>query len=309
MIKMANYRSHIFCVVAGLLLLIGGCARMPNIEKTPLTPKSLGELQSYLIANKPDLDVFRLIGPFTVETLGNLEIAVSTGERIETDLFLAGHAEKAPLVVFVHGHDNSKDSHAYQAMHVASWGMHALTVQLPNNGPWVANGKTLATLVNTLYTRPEFAGGRVDVNRIVLVGHSFGGAAVAIALAETSHATGGILLDPAGVGRDLPGYLGRVRSPVLVLGADERVFAARNRDYFYRYIRSGVSEVSVTNATHEDAQFPAESGPTTEALQITFASAITAASFSLALHRQFDYAWASFRSDLNTGKLFGMKRK
>jgi hypothetical protein len=44
-------------------------------------------------------------------------------------------ARKAPLVIVWHDHDNSKEDHAFQAMHLASWGMHGLALDLPRPRP------------------------------------------------------------------------------------------------------------------------------------------------------------------------------
>ena len=202
-------------------------------------------------------------------------------------------------------------------MHLASWGMHSISLQLPSAGPWIANGRTLARIVNAIHRSPELIDSRIDASRIVLVGHSFGGAAVAVALAEGAQAAGGILLDPAGIGKDLPGYLKRVSKPVMVLGADEQVFTARNRGYFHRYIPRGVVEVSIKNASHEDAQYPSAASlqlfgldyTTTEGLQLTFVSAMTAAAFSLAVTGKFDYAWTSFGDALESGRFLNAKKK
>lgn len=308
-------RSFLF--VVAWLMLASGCARLPDIRVTPLKPKTLAELQGYLINHKPDLEQFRLRGPFAVTERLNTEIRLSATERIETDLFLSAPAEKAPLVIFLHGHDSSKEAHTYQAMHLASWGMHSLTLQLPNTGPWASNGKTLARIVNLIHRSPEIIDSRIDVNKIILVGHSFGGFAVAIALAEGAPAVGGILLDPAAVGKNLSGYFKQINKPVMLLGADKDVSSARNRDAFYRYIRSGITEVSIKDAIHEDAQYPSEFAlqhfgidpDTTEELQITFVSAITSAAFSLSSTRTFDYAWASFGDVFENGKFFNAKKK
>jgi hypothetical protein len=58
---------------------------------------------------------------------------------------------KAPLVIVLHGYDNAKEDHAFQAMHLASWGMHSLALNLPKRGPWIANGRTLAALVDAIH--------------------------------------------------------------------------------------------------------------------------------------------------------------
>ena len=96
---------------------------------------------------------------------------------------------------------------------------------------------------------------------------------------------------------------------MLIIGTDEHVSPTRNRDEFYRYVRSGVAEVSVKDAIHEDAQFPSESAEATEELQVTFMKAMTAAAFSLSATGKFDYAWASFADVLKNGKFFNAKKK
>jgi pimeloyl-ACP methyl ester carboxylesterase len=299
------------------LLLVGGCARFPRTGVTSLKPANLTELRAYLLTHKADVDQFRLRGPFAVDTKENHELRLSPDESILADLYLSAPTEKSSLVIFLHGHDNSKEDHAYQAMHVASWGMHSLVLQLPSQGPWVGNGRTLARVVDAIYRRPEIIDQRVDVNRITLVGHSFGGAAAAIALGEGARAAGGILLDPASIGRELPKLLSQVNKPVMVIGADEQVSAARNRDYFYHFIRGGVAEVSIRGASHEDAQYRADfplqffaSEPSAaEALQITFVSALTSAAFSLSATGKLDYAWTSFGEAIKSGRIFNAKKK
>ena len=308
MLRMAIPGSPVLFVIAWLTLL-GGCAKLPDTGTTPLKPRTFSELQGYLLDHKADLDQFRLRGPFAVGAHDDYEIRLSTTELIKTDLFLSAHAQKAPLVVFLHGHESSKEAHTFQAMHLASWGMHCLAVQLPDKGPWVDNGKTLAKIVNFIHGRPEIIDSRIDVNKIILVGHSFGGAAVTVALAEGAPAAGGILLDPAVDGNGLPDFLRRINAPVMLLGADEYVSTTRHRDYFYRFIRSGISEVTIKDAAHEDAQYPAGPGLATEELQITFVSALTSAAFSLSSTGGFDYAWASFGDVLANGKFIDAKKK
>jgi pimeloyl-ACP methyl ester carboxylesterase len=299
------------------LALASGCARLPVTGVTSLKAANSSELRETVLSNKADVDQFRLRGPFDVATHQDHELRLSATERIETDLYLSAPAEKAPLVILLHGHDGSKDDHAYQAMHLATWGMHSLAVQLPDNGPWVGNGRTLARIVTLIHHRPEIIDSRIDVSKIILVGHSFGGAAVAIALAEGAPAAGGILLDPAGVGKEMPAFLRKIDKPVMVIAADERYSPVRDRRIFYEYIRSGIAEVSIRDASHEDAQFPLEPAPqgpgtdsaVTEELQITFVSALTAAAFSLGHTGNFDYAWTSFGDAIKDGKFFDVLKK
>jgi pimeloyl-ACP methyl ester carboxylesterase len=299
------------------LALLGGCAKQPSPGITAIKVSSLSELRVYLLNHKADLEQFRLQGPFAVAVQKDHEVRLSASERINSDLFLAPPGEKAPLVIILHGYDSSKEAHSHQCMHLASWGMHCLTIQLPRNGPWTGNGKTLARIVDLIYRRPETIDSRIDAGKIILAGHSFGASAVAIALAAGARAAGAILLDPAAVGRDLPGSLQKISTPVMVLGADEEMTSTRNRAYFFRFIRSGVAEISIRNASHEDAQYPSEytlqafgiDPYTTEELQITFASALTAAAFSLSSTGKFDYAWQSFGDALESGRLFNARKK
>jgi pimeloyl-ACP methyl ester carboxylesterase len=302
-------RRFIVVLVIAWLVLAGGCSKVLNTGQTPIKAKTPDELKNYLLKRKPDLGQFRLHGPFAVAVQDGFEIRLSTTELIDTDLFLSAHREKAPLVIFMHGYDSTKESHTHQALHLASWGMHCLSLQLPNHGPWVTNGRTVAKIVKFIHRWPEIVDGRIDVNKIILVGHSFGAAAVAVALAESAPAAGAILLDPAFESQELPRFLRKVEVPVMVLGADERISQALNRENFYRFIRAGVREVSIRDATHEDAQYPSAWASTTEDAQITYASAITAAAFSLSADSNFDYAWHSFSTAFSSGQLFNARWK
>jgi pimeloyl-ACP methyl ester carboxylesterase len=302
-------------LIAAFVAVIAGCAKPPSITVTPIKAATLDELQQYMLSHKPDLDQFRQRGPFAVEVRENQEVVLSPKERVTADLYLSVHKEKAPLVILMHGYDNSKADHAYQGMHVASWGVHTLAVQLPNRARWQGNGRSLASLVNTIRRQPELLDSRIDVDRIILAAHSFGGISVSIALAEGAPAMAGILLDPAGIGKELPAFLRKINKPLMVIGSDPQVSITRERDNFYRLARGGVTEVSIKGAVHEDGQFPMNSGlaglmsDATEEMQITFVSALTSAAFSLAATGKFDYAWTSFRGSIESGKLVGAKRK
>jgi pimeloyl-ACP methyl ester carboxylesterase len=300
-----------------LAALIGGCARLPRTTVTSIKAANTVELRGHLLKRKPDVDIFRSRGPFAVDTKKDFVLQLPEGERIPADLYLSAPAEKTSLVIFLHGLDNAKDDHAYQAMHVASWGFHSLVLQLPNKGPWTNNGQTMARIADFIFRQPEIIDSRIDAGRLILVGHSYGGSAVAVAMAEGAPAMGSILLDPAGIGRNLPSYLSRIVKPMIVIGADEKVSQTRDRDNFYYYVRSGVTEVSIKDASHEDAQYRAEypvqlfasSAPDTEEQQITFVSALTSAAFSLSATGKLDYAWSSFGEAIKSGRLFNARRK
>jgi dienelactone hydrolase len=317
----ASDRPGFRILVILLIALIAhsfGCARpFPETELTPIKVANPAELQRYLLSGKPDVAQFRFRGPFGVIEHRDLEIALGSDITVDADLYLCAAAGKAPLVIVLHGLDNSKEDHAFQAMHLASWGMHSIAADLAKRGPWIANGRTLAKLVAAIYRTPQIIDDRIDVDKIILVGHSFGATAVATALGTGAPVLGGVLLDPAGIGRQLPQLLRRITVPVMIIGADEDIWPTRNRGQFYRFIPSAVGEISIRDTVHADAQYPNEhtlrafddNPDDTEEAQITFVSALTAATFSLASTGNIDYAWRSFESGINNDIFFNARRK
>jgi pimeloyl-ACP methyl ester carboxylesterase len=296
----------------------GGCARrFPAVDVTPIKAANPAELQRYLLSRKPDVAQFRLRGPFAVIERRDLKIPLVSGFTVKADLYLCAAARKAPLVVVLHGLDNSKEDHAFQAMHLASWGMHSLAINLPTRGPWIANGRTLARLVDIIQRTPQLVAENIDAGKIILVGHSFGATAVAAALGGGARALGGVLLDPAGIGRQLPRLLRRITVPVMVIGADEDIWPTRNRGHFFRFIPATVGEISIRDTLHEDAQYPNEytlrafedDPDETEEAQIAFVSALTASAFGLAATGSIDYAWNSFEDAFEKGIFFNGRRK
>jgi pimeloyl-ACP methyl ester carboxylesterase len=247
----------------------------------------------------------------------DLEIRLDSDLTVKADLYLCAAAGKAPLVIVLHGNNNSKEDHAFQAMQLASWGMHGLALDLPKRGPWIANGKILAKLVDTVHRTPQLVDRRIDAEKIILAGHSFGATAVSTALGEGAPAVGGVLLDPTAIGRGLSQLLRRIAVPVMVIGADEEIRPARNRGPFYRFIPRAVGEISIRDTVHEDAQYPNqrtlrtfEDDPDeTEEAQIAFVSALTASAFSLAATGSIDYAWDSFGNAFKNGIFFNARRK
>ncbi|HUF42545.1 MAG TPA: alpha/beta fold hydrolase [Verrucomicrobiae bacterium] len=295
-----------------------GCTRQfPATKVTTIKAANPAELQRFLLSSKPDVAQFRFRGPFAIVERRDLEIPVDSELTVKADLYLCAAASKAPLVIVLHGNNNSKEDHAFQAMHVASWGMHGLALDLPKGGPWIANGRTLAKLVGAIQRTPQLIDGRIDADKIILVGHSFGATAVSTALGEGAPALGGVLLDPTAIGRGLAQLLRRIAVPVMVIGADEEIRPARNRGPFYRFIPRAVGEISIRDTVHEDAQYPNQ--PTlrtfeddpddTEEAQIAFVSALTASAFSLAAAGNLDYAWNSFEDAFKNGIFFNARRK
>jgi hypothetical protein len=305
-------------LLIGLMAHSIGCARrFPAMEVTAIKATNPAELQRYLLSRKPEVAQFRMRGPFAVIERRDVEISLVSDPSVAADLYLCATASKAPLVIVLHGLDNSKDDHAFQAMHLASWGMHGLAIDLPKRGPWIANGRMLAKIADVIHRTPQLVDGRIDADKIILVGHSFGATAVATALGEGAPVLGGVLLDPAGIGRGLSQLLKRITVPVMVIGADEDIWPARNRGQFYRFIPAGVGEISIRDTVHEDAQYPNEhtlrtfeDDPyDTEEAQIAFVSALTASAFGLAATGGIDYAWNSFENAFNDGTFFNARRK
>lgn len=315
---MQTRRLLIVGLAAGLAAgLLGGCAKAPRVGITPQKHATLDQMRKYLLAQPPDLEQFRLRGPFEVHVQEDQVLQPAAGIRIAADVYLSSPGERAPLVILVHGYGNSKEDHGYQALHLASWGMHSIVLRLSNKGPWIANGEMLGRLVKFIRERPDVIDQRIDPERIILAGHSFGGSSVSVALAAGAPAAGAVLLDPAGVSRTMPGYLKRVRQPVMVIGADSRLTTTRDRNDFFTFIPANVADVSIVDAQHEDAQFRIEAAESrsengespSERHQMTFASALTASAFSLGFTGTLDYAWTSFNAALRSGTLFDAKRK
>ena len=317
MIGRSGFRIPALLLIALMAHSVGCARRFPATEITPIKTANPAELQRYLLSRKPDVAQFRLRGPFAVVERRDLEIPLATGLTVEADLYLCAAAGKAPLVIVLHGLNNSKEDHAFQAMHLASWGMHSIALDLPKRGQWIANGRTLAGLVDAIHRTPQLVDEHIDAGKIILAGHSFGATAVAAALGEGAPALGGVLLDPAGIGRQLPQLLKRITVPVMVIGADEGIWPTRNRGQFYRFIPTAVGEISIRDTVHEDAQYPnqhtlrafQEDPEDTEEAQITFVSTLTASAFSLSATGGIDYAWNSFEDAFKKGIFFNARRK
>jgi len=261
-------------------------------------------------ATVPSVAQFTRQGPFRAVVREDITLTLRSKERVRADFYRSEGPQRAPLVILVHGYDNSKTDHAYQGLHLATWGMHCLVLQVRTRGPWVGNGTLLMRVAQHLRANPGSLDTSIDPSRIVLAGHSFGATSVIVALAGGAPAAGAVLLDPADAIRGLPGYLRKVRSPVAILGADDRLGVTRNRRTFYANLPSNVSEVSIADARHEDAQFTlAHAAAQAEAPQLEFVGALTAAAYSLSFTGKLDQAWSSFREAAGKGTMFSLHRK
>ena len=196
-------------------------------------------------------------GPHSFSQLTDFRIRISAKVQLVTDVYLANlSTKKAPLVIFQHGNRSDKSRHRNQAKHLATWGFHSLVLNQPNRHQWMENGHNLSRLIRLLHQWPRMLDNKFLPNSIILVGHSFGGSAIAIAAGKKSPVRGLIFLDPALFDPKVKAYLKRVSVPSIIIGADRRIFTARKRQAFYRSIPRNIMEVSVKNATHNDAQNP-----------------------------------------------------
>ena len=280
--------------------------------------KGLSELKPLLLSRRPDIEIFDGKGPFSFSETRDFQIPVTRSEIVSVDIYLTKQQEKGPLVIIQHGNRAGKDVHRDQAKRLATWGMNALVLSQPNRHRWIENGHTLSKLVQLLHSWPALLDHKFDPQKIIVVGHSFGGSAAAIAAGSAAPLKGAVFLDPALVSRKVVPYLQRIDVPTVVLAADRRVFQSRKRRLFFRNIPKDTVQVSVKGATHNDAQSPALFSfrqfvgidqPARPDKQAKFMAAIVAASFSLATTGSTRYAWQALRQGVESGDFIDPKRK
>ncbi|MGE0172918.1 MAG: alpha/beta hydrolase [Oligoflexales bacterium] len=210
-----------------------------------------------ILAEGGSIEMFSKAGSFRYKEMLNFQIPISPEDVLSTDLFLSQHDDYAPLLVIQHGNLADKSVHEYQARLAATWGFHVLVVSQTNEKRWIRNGHNLARLVSLLRSWPEILGSHFNPDQIILVGHSFGGSAVAIAAGSGEDVAGVIFLDPALYSPAVKKYLSNMKAPALLLGADPKVFMSRSRATFYA-LPDKIAEVSFRGATHNDAQYPSQ---------------------------------------------------
>jgi pimeloyl-ACP methyl ester carboxylesterase len=258
-----------------------------------------------------------VIGPISFDVKKNYHIVLGPNEGILTDLFLVKSKSPAPLVIISHGNHSQKEAHHLQGITLASWGINALTVQVPNKDRWLQNGDTIRRLSQLVAKWPAIVGGNVDINRIILAGHSFGGSAITLAAGGGAPIAGLILLDPAVVHSVVTKAMAKVKVPTILLGADRSVFRARRRGTFAKNLGGQFAEISVRNATHDDAQAPSMYSLysygidpyTSEAKQETFRKLLVVAAYSLSGTASTDYFVHQMQRDLQKGVIASLESK
>ena len=312
-----GFRIPVLLLIALMALSISCARRFPATEVTPIKVDNPAELQRYLLSHKPDVAQFRMRGPFAVIERRDLEIPLVSGPTVEADLYLCAAARKAPLVIVLHGYNNSKEDHAFQAMHLASWGMHGLAIDLPKQGPWIANGRTLAKLVDAIHRTPQLIDDRIDANKIILVGHSFGATAVATALGQGAPA---LRRRASRSRRDRPGIAAVAAADHRSRDGDRcgRGHLAHPQPRAILPLHSGRGRRDLDTghgprrcAVSERAHAPRIRGKPddTEDAQIAFVSALTSSAFGLAATGGIDYGWNSFENAFKNGMFFNARRK
>lgn len=256
-------------------------------------------------------------GPFSYQSVPNLRLTIDPWKAVTVDAWIPKVRQRSPLVIITHGNNSSKEAHSGHAEHLASWGFHAITVQLPRRDKWIANGETIRQLANILAAAPAIVSENVDPDAIILAGHSFGGSAISIAAAQGAKVRGLIYLDPALVSKEIRHLIKNIRVPTMLLGADPAVFKARQRAVFFRDVAGEAGEITVRGATHDDAQNPSVfsfygfgTDPFTSVVQRrTFTEALTATALSLALDRNLDLAWDHLERAVRTGRIVNPRKK
>lgn len=237
-----------------IALFLSACATTET-QRNPVYTQPTTLHQDLVMQHFGDLKKFE-IGPYTFTTDHNRVLDVTHDLHVVVDLYQPNLKNSAPLVIIQHGNHSKKEAHQNHCERLASWGFYCIAMQQQNFGHWMENGKNLNLITKMIYVNPKLIGDYVDPDKIILVGHSFGGSAVSIAIADGAPVMGAVLLDPAVVHKLVLSKLQKVRSPIFLLGADKKVFFARDRKQFGKRIPSEYFEISVRGATHDDAQNP-----------------------------------------------------
>jgi len=304
-------------LIISLLLAITVSSCKTTSSSFQPKPIDFAQQRAAVLSGKYSLDSMTNHGPFNYRVETNYEIRLNASSTIMSDVAYAESHGKSPLVVLVHGNNSHKENHRRQIEHLASWGFHAMAIQLPNRHQWLENAALVQELISLLYVWPQLFASQIDVNQIILAGHSFGASAVSIAAARGAPVRALILLDPAVYHRDVVGELAHVNVPTMIIGADETVFRSKRRNLFFQRIPETVVEVSINKSTHNDAQWPSTNARrflgfdpfTSRSRQEAFAAVMTLSAIGVTTQQQFDHAWQQLTPWRRSGSLTRLQRK
>lgn len=317
MIMKFCFKKKIYFLV---IFLIYSCAVSQKDILLDKKKISFRKITRKIIKKRPQISFYSdKYSPFTFNIIENYKFIINSNEIIKSDFYISNHNDIAPLIIFVHGNKSYKRNHSDQAKRIAAWGMHALVIQLPNIKEWIENGYRIYNLVNLIQKNPNLIKykNKIDINNIVLVGHSFGGSAVSIAGGLGARISGLILLDPAVYNNKVIKYLKKINTPVILLGADKKIFRSKQRYKFFKNINSNILEISIKKSTHNDAQKPSENNInffglnifSDDKLQQRFINSIISSSISLSMTGNINLAKISFQSLIKKNKMINLKIK
>jgi dienelactone hydrolase len=287
---------------------LAGCAVTAGRQSEVL---SADPVQASILLMEPELNRFETKGPFSVRERLDREVNLDLDQTVAVDHFAARSSDKLPIIVISHGNYSGKKAHRAQARDLASWGFHVVAFEVPNRDQWLENGARLRRFTELLHRMPELLGDNADGGRIIIVGHSFGGSAAVLAMASGAPVMGAVLLDPAVVHSSVVTAMKDVDLPVVLLGADRKVFAARGRSRFSATLAGEMLEVSVPRATHDDAQGPSMFSRsalgfdpfTSGRRQAVFKSMLTAAVLGISSSGTLDFPARIFLREEKDGKV------
>lgn len=284
---------------------LSSCVSRPTAVSVPDAAR-YSDIERQVLASRPGVEKFLADGPVKVTTILDYQIKVMDEPIVVADFYFHKAKSRTPLVIIQHGNMASKRYHSQQAKRLASWGFQVLVLSQRKTDRWLQNGRNLGKIVKLMNLWPKLLPAKFDPERILLVGHSFGGSASAIAAADNPLVKGIIWLDPALYRNSVKSYLRKIRQPVVLLGADLRIFRSKSRHLFYNLVKGQICEVSILNSTHFDAQQPAMPGyashknpryRTSTRRQNTFTAAIVSAAFSMQARNPLAYVTRAFRRD------------
>ncbi len=248
-----------------------------------------------LLSTKNTWETAAKKGPFEFDEVEDFHISISPKMTIIADYYMPRDftENRSPLAIFVHGNRSYKEAHTDQAKHLASWGFHTLSLNLPNTNQWIKNSEYIKQLTDLIHNYPKILSNNINPSHIILIGHSFGGSAVSLAVSEKSPVKGLILLDPALYKRRISQLFKEIEVPTILLGADKKIFKSKHREQFFENFSGDFLEVTIPGSTHNDAQSPSLGKinfgidfTTDSSRQKDFIRAITISAFSLIRKRK-----------------------